>query len=87
MNIVFASEDIYHADQFLTVAEKTIVNETGNLWKAVASMVTWYYIVDIVYPSECTKTLLFIEKVLLTLPMSSKMNNSAIQIISAIEHL
>ena len=50
-------------------------------------MVTWYYIADIVYPPECVNTLLFIENVLLSLPMSSKMQNSAIQAISAMEHL
>ena len=83
----YAGDDIYHVDQFITVVEKVIVNETGNLWKAIASMTTWYYIVDIVYLPECANTLLFIEKVLLNIPMSSKMNNSAIQIISAIEHL
>ena len=70
-------------DQYITVAEKEIVDETNSLWKAIASMITWYYIVDIVYPTECANTLLFIEKVLLNLPMSSKMQNSAVQTISA----
>lgn len=31
-------EDIYQIDQFITVAEKNIVNETNCLWKGVASM-------------------------------------------------
>ena len=85
--IACTGEDICHIDQFITVAEKEIVNETNSLWKAIASMVTWYYIVDIVYPPECANTLLFVEKVLLNLPMSSRMQNSAVQITSAIEHL
>lgn len=84
---LITGEDICHVDQFITVTEKEIVNETSSLWKAIASMVTWYYIVDIIYPPECANTLLFIEKVLLNLPMSSKMQNSSLQIISAIDHL
>ena len=51
--IACTGEDICHIDQFITVAEKEIVNETNSLWKAIASMVTWYYIVDIVYPPVC----------------------------------
>jgi len=50
-------------------------------------MITWYYIADIIYPPQCANTLLFIEKVLLNLPMSAKMNNSAICILSAIENM
>ena len=71
---------------YVIVVEKVIVNETTSLWKAVTSMITWYYIVDIKYSSERVNALLFIENIL-NLPMSSKMNNSAIQIASAMEHL
>ena len=81
-----AGEDICHVEQYVIVAKKVIVHETTSLWKAVASMITWYYIVDIKYPSECVSTLVFIENVL-NLPMSLKMQNSAIQMASAIEHL
>ena len=40
----------------------------------------YYYIVDVLYPVKCANILLCIEKVLLNLLMSSKMNNSAIEI-------
>ena len=45
------------------------------------------YIVDIPYPSECLNILLFVERALLNLPLSEKMNNSALQTISAIDHM
>jgi len=53
----------------------------------MAILITWYYIVDIVYPPECLNVLLFVEKALLNLPLSAKLSNSALQTISAIEHL
>ena len=64
-----------------------MVADISSLWKAVAILMTWYYIVDIVYPSECLNMYLFVEKALLNLPLSAKLSNSALQTISAIDHL
>ena len=69
------------------MVEKSIVTDLSSLWKAVAIMMTWYYIVDIVYPSECLTIHLFVEKALLNLPLSAKLSNSALQTISAIDHM
>ena len=69
------------------MVEKSIVADVSSLWKAVAIMMTWYYIVDIVYPSECLNVHLFVEKALLNLPLSAKLSNSALQTISAIDHM
>ena len=80
-------EDICHVEQYLVVVEKTIVADVSSLWKAVAIMMTWFYIVDIVYPSECLNMNLFVEKALLHLPLSAKLTNTAVQTISAIDHL
>ena len=74
-------------EQYLVIVEKIVVADTNNLWRALAVMITWYYIVDIVYPSECINMHLFVEKTLLNLPLSGKMNNSALQTISTIDHL
>ena len=72
-------------EQYLVIIEKIVVADTNNLWRALAVMITWYYIVDIVYPSECINMHLFVEKALLSLPLSGKMNNSALQTISTID--
>ena len=80
-------EDICHIKQYLIVVEKSIVADVSSLWKAISILMTWYYIVDIAYPSECLNILLFVERALLNLPLSGKMNNSALQTISAIDHM
>ena len=49
-------EDICHIELYVIVAGKVIVNETTSLWKAITSMITRYYIVDIKYPLECVNT-------------------------------
>ena len=67
------------------MVEKSIIADVSSLWKAVAIMMTWYYIMDIVYPSECLNIHLFVEKALLNLPLSAKLSNSALQTISAID--
>ena len=70
------------------MAGKTIVaKDIRTVCKAVAILITWYYIVDITYPQECCNVLLFVEKALLNLPLSGKLSNSALQVMSAIEHL
>ena len=69
------------------MVEKSVVADASSLWKAVAIMMTWFYIVDIVYPSECLNTHLLMEKTLLNLPLSAKLSNSALQTISAIDHM
>ena len=74
-------------EQYLVIVEKIVVADTNNLWKALAIMITWYYIVDRVYPSECINMHLFVEKALLSLSLSGKMNNSALQTISIIDQL
>ena len=72
----------------MIVVEKTIVpKEIRILCKAMAILITCYYIVDITYPLECCNVYLFIKKALLNLPLSGKLSNSALQVISAIEHL
>ena len=53
----------------------------------MAILIAWYYIVDITYAQECCNILLFIEKALLNLPLSGTLSNSALQVMSAIEHL
>lgn len=85
--ILLTGEDICHVEQYLVVVEKTIVADLSSLWKAITIVITWYYIVDIVYPSECLNMLLFVEKALLNLPLSTKLSNSALQTISSIDHL
>ena len=63
--------------------EKSVVADVTSLWKAVAILITWYYIMDIVYPSECLNAYLFVEKALPNLPLSAKQSNGALQSISA----
>ena len=69
------------------MVEKSIIADVSSLWKAISILMTWYYIVDIAYPSVCLNILLFAERALLNLPLSGKMNNSALQTISAIDHM
>ena len=80
-------ENICHIEQYLIVVEKSVVADVTTLWKAVAILITWYYIVDIVYPTECLNAYLFVEKALLNLPLSAKLSNSALQCISAMDHM
>ena len=84
----FVGEDIFRVEEYMIMVEKTIdAKDIGTLCKAVAMLITWYCIVGITYAQECCNILLFIEKALLNLPLSGKLSNSALQVISVIEHL
>ena len=37
-------ENICHIEQYLIVVEKCVVADVATLWKAVAILITWYYI-------------------------------------------
>ena len=86
--ILFVGDDELHPVQYFTVSETEVISETTSFIKAIVNLMAWYYIMDIQYPQKCRNTYGFIESLLLKLPSTTtNMTASAIQTITAMEHL
>lgn len=86
--ILFVGDDELHPIQYFIVSETEVISETTSFIKAIVNLMSWYYIMDILYPQKCRNTYGFIEAMLLKLPTTSTtLTASAIQAISSMEHL